>query len=793
MTNEIICPICSTKNDASNEYCQKCGFSLPKEEKSDNDWLSNLRSDEQSSFSEDPFESTEKSSSDFEGDDQPDWLNRIRDKQSIEENYNYLQSNLPTKGNQISETEPQKPFESNDAQENNDQIPDWLNQMRDDPGTSKSEENEDLLPDWMKDPSAKQELSPVTSEKDDAENLPDWLSDLSQPETEDLTIDTEEHEGTSIEDQPDWLSKLQAEPDDKSDELITPFSDNLEAESEEEERPSWMPQQDDRVAEETTEQQKESDEPDWLQEINFIKDETDKAPLDINTLFTEDSEEQTTEFEPLEEAFTSFSEEVAPHEEAVSPLSDPFLQEAMDTNQIDPSPFNLEEGIQQNSSAFSFSEPGPFTDPAIDEPAEKDEPASFTSQPFKFDEMPDWLEDIDKVQGTDEDEVSQDSTSSTDLKAQPGNLPQWLKAMRPIGAVVPSEIRSEDRKRVEKSGPLAGLQGILSSESAVTHYSTPPTYASKVQITDKNRVHINFLDEVFSQKKTSSIKTQAFATLDILVIRIGIPVLLVLVMLLSLFNPNFNLEARANNMPATQFASIANTLSTTLDHDPRILTVMETNAASIGEIQIVAQKPMEAFMLQNAWITTIATNPTGLLLTDQLVGESQQYVSSFNRDEHIINLGYLPGHETGIQTFLSNPKFIIQRNENNTSIWENPGLLDIDEINDFDLVWIVTDDAELTKKWIEQLQATQFSKPVLVSATSQAAPMLLPYLNSEQFDGLIGGLPGATTYEQLSTNIVAPHAQTWQLYQSSIFFFIAIILFGLIFQIIKSVTKKSKA
>jgi hypothetical protein len=166
---------------------------------------------------------------------------------------------------------------------------------------------------------------------------------------------------------------------------------------------------------------------------------------------------------------------------------------------------------------------------------------------------------------------------------------------------------------------------------------------------------------------------------------------------------------------------------------------------------------------------------------------SKQNVSSFNEFERVINLGYLPGNETGIQGFISNPKLMVQLLRNGRSVWESPGLQTISTVNDFDSVWIISDNAESTQKWIEQLQLINFNKPLLISATTQATPLLSAYLKAGLFDGLVGGLQGATAYEQLTTNSPIFFNQTWHLYRAVIFIFLVIILAGAVIQIVESI------
>ena len=99
--------------------------------------------------------------------------------------------------------------------------------------------------------------------------------------------------------------------------------------------------------------------------------------------------------------------------------------------------------------------------------------------------------------------------------------------------------------------------------------------------------------------------------------------------------------------------------------------------------------------------------------------------------ERITNLGYLPGYGSGIQAFLSNPKETSPGIDLIFNIWENRPLSEIDTINDFDMIVLLTDNSENAKLWIEQIHLLVKDPNLLLIATTKASPLIQPYFKNK--------------------------------------------------------------
>ncbi|MFN8405397.1 MAG: hypothetical protein U0V48_17875, partial [Anaerolineales bacterium] len=101
----------------------------------------------------------------------------------------------------------------------------------------------------------------------------------------------------------------------------------------------------------------------------------------------------------------------------------------------------------------------------------------------------------------------------------------------------------------------------------------------------------------------------------------------------------------------------------------------------------------------------------------------------------------------GVREFLESPVTTLP-------LAGQPGNFTVNKFTDYAAVVVLTDHAESGRMWVEQLYArnqadeTFFAvQPVFFAASAQAAPMLLPYYDSQQITGMVSGLSDAARFE----------------------------------------------
>lgn len=826
MEDSIICPKCHSENPKSNTQCNNCGYIFTKSDKeedisnSSDHWLDALR--ETGELRESNFES-ENDQKEFtnnqeeEDDDSiPEWLRRIRDinttDQAKEEEGNRLLSeektqDLPDLGL------PQASSESTDFE--------WLNDFRnisESENTYQSEE-EEVLPSEetsLEDVDESQPLLTIDEIKQDwknefptmsknpdkeeiapAEDLPDWLNS-------DLLSNLE-----SNENMPDWLAPSPSAQSSEEEEKTPTSSKEL---------PDWLNHPDASSLEELNKtNQSDPSIPGWLHEINspdkdgssssiestteenVEKVEIEDSELLFNKLeinFEDHSDEEDKESgEIIDSNHDNVGDRQKEHSDTVTPA---FIFSEEDLISEKPFLFDDEslqfenENFKMNEAQFGFQRE---RDEGLDQ---VDESSHHYNAPFTFENIPDWLEkvDLDTTEfepeslstTTDEDDEEEEDQEPKVSEKQPSrdiskaNLPEWLKAIRPIEVVTPDISKIKNTKKVEQAGPLAGLRGVLTTENIANTYTTSSSNSLNINVSDKQYAHAKLLEAIVTPKRVEDINKHEKTQSNLLAILI--PVVFLSIVIYSLFLEKVPIT-RFINFPAetVRFHNLITGYLNQNQEPGNILLISEVDSSAYPEINLIASGVLENIFLNNNYLTALSTNPNGVIVADNILNNASLKVPSYNYSEKAINLGYLPGNYLGIQAFLSNPRQFILEDTKQQNIWTTTHLSNTNAISDFDLLLLITDNSDNAKKWVEQIELISPESGLLVISTTQASPLLQPYLNSNQIDGMISGIAGSLAFNQLSNTESTELNDYWSINQMAVLIVILLMLVGSIVSI----------
>jgi hypothetical protein len=111
-------------------------------------------------------------------------------------------------------------------------------------------------------------------------------------------------------------------------------------------------------------------------------------------------------------------------------------------------------------------------------------------------EEPDWLSKLTPDQATEK--AAENKAGQTDSEnIEAAELPSWVQAMRPVEAVLDSKTPPLDENQItELSGPLAGLRGVLPAGPGMGQLQKPPTYTSKLQVSDGQHRYAKSLEQL---------------------------------------------------------------------------------------------------------------------------------------------------------------------------------------------------------------------------------------------------------------------------------------------------------
>ena len=795
---DVKCSMCSASNPAEAEVCQQCGARLkpltapldsihPGEtptkistsdlENTLPSWLRDVRQAAEESpaalpaatpeFLAAPVAPTPNTPLDFlsglsaakDDSDEPvpDWLAGLRDSLPTEE---VSQSQNPVQDLLTSLTPP-APIEPQPVEPPAEEEPTW------DFHDSATAET----PDWLAALKAQENTPAAPKIEEKAEmsatsgDFPDWLSQLSSQTSPAATL-PESAPNTSSSatgDLPDWITSLR---DDSAAPVAQPAPAKVTAPQGD--LPDWMaslrddsaaPVEQPAPAEATAPQ---GDLPDWLANISPNVEQSPSVEKPAKAFDTGAFAESALpgEAEPnwLSGITSSAPQPAAPEAEPASAL--PGWLDAF----FVPGAEKPSEAVNQAAVEMP---PVAETLPAETSAA----PTGAASDAIFSMDMPDWLagftpSDLDMPAP----KAEMASTASTETpEITPVNLPSWVQAMRPMEAVIADAEDVENEQMVEKSGPLAGLRAVLPMIVGGMTMRKPKTYSIKLNMDDAQQAQVALLEKLLAtetkaQDLPAREKNRAERPL-----RWVIALILLLVTVIPLLMGSRWLDVP--QLAGADLQAFTETLGKIEPNAP-VLVVFDYQPALAGELEPIAASAVRELMLKQARLVFVSTTPTGALMSERLMARldpQQTYTSS-------AQLGYLPGGAAGIQVFASAPTRI-ERDGLNGAVLESPTLAGVTTLNDFAAALILTDSPDEGRLWVEQAAPELRGKPLLMVLSAQAEPLLRPYFDSGQVQGLMVGLNSGAVFEQ-QVSPDGPVRQVWDAFGLGLIAMEALIFIG---------------
>jgi hypothetical protein len=610
----------------------------------------------------------------------------------------------------------------------------------DEEGTSALDEGEPdqalNLPEWLRELSQQEPEEGEVEEVEPEEVIPDWLKSMGSAISE-AESESELLEKTDSDVMPDWLARLGAHEASSSDE-----TDASETPVQEDGVPDWLlkireRQQDDDGPEESDDLDKFSEEdasPEMLEagesEIQQpdLADEQGRA-LDIDSGQGKSGPqfEQAFQVEPGSE-----QDELAGTEERPDWLTE--LEDQPGTEQeTEEGPSIEDEGPLEEAEtglALSFQQE--------DEPDGEDLSGG----------LPDWISQVAPedtlIGGVSEPDVDDEASLA------PAELPGWLEAMRPVEAAAPAPppVRDQSEGIAEKAGPLSGLKNVLQAEPDFAAIKKPSVYSIKLQVTEHQQAHAALLEQLLETENLPKEVPERSGAGSLAVLRWFIAVLLVVVVLLPRWIGTgwFTITESASAE-----ASIADSLIGSLPQGAPVLVAFDYELAMSGEMDAAAEGVIGRLMIRNSRLALVTTLPSGPINAQRFMTSLDEQL--WRAEAAYYNLGYISGGAAGLRGFAENPRSVFPYTIDTKKIWELQNFQDIHAADGFDMVVVITENPEVARNWIEQVQPVLQNNqvPLVMVVSTQAEPMVRPYYTGvpQQVSALVSGLPGGAAFEQL--------------------------------------------
>ena len=596
-----------------------------------------------------------------------------------------------------------------------EEMPEWLRGLREETLAPAAEA---VLPEAPPpaevEEKAEEEVTPIAIQPTEEEGLPDWLRELTAEgeeveETPPLAIPpTEEAEPPGK--LPDWLQRITLPEEAPPAEGPPPVEAGV---------PEWL-RMITPAAETPPPVKTEKGAPAWLQEIS----ETGEIPVFKETIPPEETEERVP----------SWLQELAPaiEEEAIPPEEVPAIGEE-----------ELKAGVPTWLEEIKAMEPVPFEEPVAlaEGPAPSEEVVE--EQPEEVPPFPVGVEEL--IEEVPAPLVSEELAEAV--------IPDWVLALRPPELETgPAPTRERVTERMETTGLLAGIPGILPAEPiiGVPHTLRPP---AMVTVPGELALEAKLLGEVIARERPPAVSIPRERGKR-LARQLG-RVLLYLVLLVAILIPYFFstglFDESVPPTPETEdfFRTIENITPGSV-----VLVAFDYDPSLAGEMTPQAEALIQHLMRRGLKVMTISLYPGGQALAEEILrGAAVLY--EYQAGQDYINLGYLPNHPASLRAFTeANP--IAGYTYEGTSVTETPLGQRINSLNDFGLVVELAAGRETLRWWVEQVGSQYPDLPMIAGISASADPYVRPYYETpgrRQLKGLLVGLPGAAQYEGLTGRV----------------------------------------
>jgi hypothetical protein len=166
------------------------------------------------------------------------------------------------------------------------------------------------------------------------------------------------------------------------------------------------------------------------------------------------------------------------------------------------------------------------------------------------------------------------------------------------------------------------------------------------------------------------------------------------------------------------------------------------------EVHPMSRAVLTYLMEKNSKIIVMALWPDGLFMSRNILDEvcAQKYGREYGVD--YINLGYKAGNEVVIKSVVESFSTTYPVDTRGRALRDYPIMHGIENLANIDFIFSFSAGYPGTVEWI-QYAADVLDKPMSTGCTAVQVTEVVPFVQSGQCSGILGGLSGAAEFESL--------------------------------------------
>lgn len=187
-----------------------------------------------------------------------------------------------------------------------------------------------------------------------------------------------------------------------------------------------------------------------------------------------------------------------------------------------------------------------------------------------------------------------------------------------------------------------------------------------------------------------------------------------------------------------------------LEPGSKVLMSFDYSPGGAAELDPIARALVMHFLQKDLKVYAIASVPEGTMYAQKnmeiYAGAGKVY------GEDYVVLGYFAGGENAVAALSENLRNVFKSDIYGSPIDQIKMMQDVNSIRDVDLVVSINvgpGGAATADVWVRQVAVVYRDVPVILGMTAVMTPNCMPYLQSKQIKGLLGGLRPAAEYELL--------------------------------------------